>query len=319
MSSPSLSPPASAADAQLRRRILSGYLLLLLAVLLWSGNSIVGRASADENIPPMGLNFWRWTTAFLLFVTIFGRATWRQRHEILAHWKFIVPFALVSIVGFNVTFYMALQRTTALQASLIQSILPVLVLLYGLVLLRERITGRQWWGVLFSIAGAGLIVVRGEMAVLRTLTLNDGDVWALGAVFLWGWQAFLMRWKPKSIGIMPFMTTISFVGVLAMAPLYAWETATVRAMPLNETSVLFVLYVGVMAGFFGTSFWNEGTYRAGSAQAGYFGNMYPIFAGILAILILGEEPRWYHFAGAASVIVGIWLATAQHARRAGQA
>lgn len=297
--------------------MLSGFLLLVLAVLLWAGNSIVGRASAGEAIPPMGLNFWRWTTAFVVFTLIFGRRTWAQRADILRNWKFLISFALVSIVGFNAAFYMALQRTTALQASLIQSILPVLVLLLGLVILRERITGRQWWGVLFSIAGAAVIVVRGDIAVIRTLQLHDGDIWALGAVFLWAWQAFLMRWKPKTIDIMPFMNVISGIGVVAMLPLYLFETATVAPMPLSGTSVMFVLYVGVMAGFVGTSCWNEGTYRSGGAQAGYFGNLYPIFAGALAILILGEELRWFHVAGAVSVVVGIWLATAQHARRPG--
>ncbi len=311
--------PLGTPDAAARRQVLSGYLLLLLAVLFWSGNSVVGRAAAGEQIPPMALNFWRWITAFLLFAAIFGRQTWRQRGEILRHWKFLIGFTSVSIVGFNVTFYIALQRTTALQASLIQSILPVLVLLLGLVILRQRISGRQWWGVVFSIAGGALIVIRGDFGVIRTLTLNEGDVWALGAVFMWAWQAFLMRWKPKSIDIMCFMTAITFVGVITMAPIYAWESATIAPMPLTRTSVLFVLYVGVLAGFVGTTCWNEGTYRAGGAQAGYFGNLYPIFAGLLAILILGEAPRWYHFAGAASVVVGIWLATAQHARSAGRA
>ena len=313
----SVSPSTAATDADLRKRVLSGFLLLVLAVLLWSGNSIVGRASAGEAIPPMALNFWRWTTAFAVFTVFFGTRTWRQRHTLLTHWKFLVSFALVSIVGFNMAFYVALQKTTALQASLIQSILPVMVLLLGLVILRERITGRQWWGVVFSIAGAALIVVRGDLAVIRTLELHEGDIWALAAVFLWGWQAFLMRWKPQTIDIMPFMNAITGIGVLAMLPIYLWETATVAPMPVTQTSILFVLYVGVMAGFVGTTCWNEGTYRAGGAQAGYFGNLYPIFAGALAILILGEAPHWYHVAGAASVVIGIWLATAHHARRRG--
>jgi drug/metabolite transporter (DMT)-like permease len=112
------------------------------------------------------------------------------------------------------------------------------------------------------------------------------------------------------------MTVISFIGAAAMVPFYLWETATVAPMPVTQTSILFVLYVAVMASFIGTTCWNEGTYRAGAAQAGYFGNLFPIFAGALAILILGEQPEWYHGAGAVSVLIGIWLATAQHARRA---
>ena len=118
-----------------------------------------------------------------------------------------------------------------------------------------------------------------------------------------------MRWKPVRIDIMAFMTVISFIGVVALAPFYVWETLVVAPMPLTQTSIIFVLYVAIMASFIGTTCWNEGTFRAGGAQAGYFGNLFPIFAGVLAILILGEELRWYHVAGAVSVLIGIWLAT----------
>ena len=311
-------PTAAGADAAARKRILTGYLLLTLALLMWAGNAVVGRSTADANIPPMAFTFWRWATAFAIFAVLFGPRAWRQRQEIIAGWRFIVPFAVLSIAGFNAVFYVALQKSTALQVSLIQSILPVLVLLLGLTILRQRISGRQWWGVVFSIAGAALIVVRGDLDILRTLALGEGDIWALVAVFLWAWQAFLMRWKPQNIDIMAFMTVISFIGVVAITPFYLWETATVAPMPVTGTSILYVLYVAVMASFIGTTCWNEGTFRAGGAQAGYFGNLFPVFAGALAILILGEELRWYHVAGAASVLAGIWLATAQHARQAGK-
>lgn len=291
-------------------------MLLVLAVLFWSGNSIVGRASTGVDIPPLALNFWRWVVALCVFLPLFGRQTWALRAEILAHWKFILPFALISIVGFNSVLYVALHKTTALQASLIQSVLPVLVLLLGRVFLKALITSRQWWGVIFSISGAALIIGRGDVEILATLQLLEGDIWALGAVSLWALQAFTMRWKPQTIAIMPFMTVLALIGVIAMAPLYVWETATVATMPFNRTTMLMVLYVGVFAAVLGTSMWNEGTYRAGAAQAGYFGNLYPIFAGGLAILLLGETMYWYHAVGAGLVLIGIWLATANPARKA---
>lgn len=305
----------TAAGASGLRRLYSGYALLVLGVLFWAGNSIVGRASANADIPPMALNFWRWVVALAVFAAFFGRATWRQRGAILAHWRFIVPFALVSVVGFNCTFYMALQRTPALQATLIQSILPVLVLLLGLVILRTRVTLRQWCGVALSIAGAALIVVRGDWGVVATLRIQEGDAWALGAVTLWALQSFTLRWKPSVLDIMPFMTALALIGVIAMAPLYGWEAATVGPMPFDRTSLLFVLYIGVFASFLGTTMWNEGTYRVGGAQAGYFGNLYPIFSGLLAILILGESLHWYHAVGAGLVFAGICLAIFRAARR----
>ena len=305
--------PSQASRVGDDRRVTSGYLLLVMGVLFWAGNVIVGRAAAGVDIPPLALNFWRWVVALTVFLTFFGRQTWRLRAEIIANWRFIVPFVLISSVGYNCSIYIALQKTSALQASLIQSVLPVLVLLLGLVLFRTPITGRQWLGVLCSVGGASLVVVRGDWSVIASLSIQEGDAWAMVAVVTWAVQAVIMRWKPGSIPIMPFMTVVAIITVTVMAPLYAWETVTYKPMPFNGTSLLFMLYVGVCASFLGTTMWNEGNFRAGAARSGYFGNLYPIFAGGLAILILGETPYWYHAVGAGLVFAGICLAIFQPA------
>lgn len=49
----------------------SGYLLALLAVVIWSGNFVVARAVADM-IPPWQCNFWRWFTAFVTICPLPG-------------------------------------------------------------------------------------------------------------------------------------------------------------------------------------------------------------------------------------------------------
>lgn len=301
----------------MNRYVVLGYVFLVASILLWAGNSTIGRASASADIPPIALNFWRWTVALPFFLLLAGRQLWAQRADFVKHWRFVVAFSIVSVAGFNTVFYVGLQNTMALQCVLIQAVLPVLVLLLGLTFLRQRITGKQWWGVLFSIGGAALIIARGDMGVLASLSLGAGDLWCLGAVFIWALQAFMMRWKPPQIPILPFMCAITIVSLVAMFPFYLWETITIRPMPVSEASVLSVLYVGIFASVAGTTMWNEGTYRVGGATAGYFGNLFPIFAGLLAIVFLGELPAWYHGAGAAFVLLGIYLATM--ARRETQA
>lgn len=303
--------PTRATPEAAAGRVSAGYALLVAGVLFWAGNVIVGRAAGGVDIPPLALNFWRWVVALAVFAVFFGRRTWRLRSEISANWRFILPFCLISSVGYNCAIYVALQKTTALQAALIQSVLPVLVLLFGLVFLRAPITARQWLGVACSIGGAALVVVRGDASAFAALNIREGDAWALLAVTAWAVQAFMMRWKPPALPIMPFMTVVAGLTVIAMAPLYAWESLTVKPMPFDGTSLLFMLYVGVAASFLGTTMWNEGTFRVGAARAGYFGNLYPIFAGALAVLILGETLRWYHAAGAILVAAGIVLAILQ--------
>ena len=126
-----------------------------------------------------------------------------------------------------------------------------------------------------------------------------------------------MRWKPYTIPIMPFMTIVAVLTVIAMAPLYAWETLAIKPMPFDGTSFLFMLYVGIGASFLGTTMWNEGTYRTGGARGRLFRQSVSQFsAGGLAILILGETLHWYHAIGAALVFAGICLAIFQRAATA---
>ncbi len=306
--------PSEAPGDSDTRRLYSGYALLVLGVLFWAGNVIVGRAAAGADIPPLALNFWRWAVALAVFLPLYGRQTWRLRSEILANWRFILPFCAISSIGYNCAIYIALQKTSALQASLIQSVLPVLVLLLGLIFCRTPITGRQWLGVVCSVGGAALVVVRGDWTVIAALDIREGDLWAMAAVLAWSVQAVIMRWKPASVPIMPFMTIVAVITLIAMTPLYAWETVTYKPMPFDGPSLVSILYVGICASFLGTTMWNEGNYRVGAARAGYFGNLYPIFAGGLAILILGETMYWYHAIGAVLVFAGICLAIFQRAR-----
>ena len=43
------------------------YVLLVLTVLFWSGNFVLGRGVHTE-IPPIALSFWRWAVAFIILV-----------------------------------------------------------------------------------------------------------------------------------------------------------------------------------------------------------------------------------------------------------
>jgi drug/metabolite transporter (DMT)-like permease len=299
------------------RPLAFGYGFLVVSVFLWAGNSVVARFAMVSDVPPIGFAWWRWTIALAIFLPFTARGIWRDRALIRRNWRFIAAFGVVSIACYNTFFYLGLEHTTAIQGSLIQSVLPVLVLLLGLILFGEPITLRQWSGVVLSLAGAVLIVARGSVETLRALTLNVGDLWCLAAVLVWAGQIVLMRWKPRDLHITRFMTVAAAVGVAALTPAYVWEHASGRIMPVDWTTVALVLYVAFFASVIASTMYNEGVFRVGAATSGYFGNLFPVFSTGLAILFLGEEIAWYHWIGAALVLGGIHLATVDRRTRVG--
>ena len=286
-----------------------GYVFVVLAVLSWAGNAIIGRLAPAEAIPPIALNFWRWVGAFIVlapFAIGTLRAQWRL---LLAHWRLVTAFGVVSIAGFNALLYLALEETTVVQATLISAMLPALVIVSARVFLGQPIGARQVAGVLLSFVGVAVIVARGDPRMLLALVLNRGDLWMLIAVCFWAAQTLLLRFIPKGMDLLAFQLAAFVAGLIVALPFYVGETWSGRPMPFTLTAVLLVGYTSVVASVIGYTLWNVGVLRIGPKAAGYFGNLYPVFGAMLGIILLGEPLQGYHAVGGAVVLAGILLAT----------
>ena len=102
------------------------YFLLILTTLLWSGNFVLSRGMHAE-IPPFSLSFWRWVVALLILSCFALRHLLAQRKLAIKHKKFIIIQGVVGVAGFNSFVYMAMQTTTAINAVLVNSCIPVLI------------------------------------------------------------------------------------------------------------------------------------------------------------------------------------------------
>ncbi len=286
-----------------------GGLYIVFAVLLWAGNAVVGRVAADANVPPIALNFWRWTVALFIMAPFAARTLYAQRDLFKTHWRQWVVFGIVTVAGFNSAYYIGLQTTTVVQGTLISSALPIFVLIGARLFLAQPITGRQLAGVGLSLTGVAIIVSRGEVAVLRDLSLNIGDLWMMVAVFMWAAQTILIRFVPKGFDLVAFQVACFVAGLTVLAPFYAYETFSGRPMPLTWAAVVLVGYSSVLASVVGFTCWNLGVMRVGAKTAGYLGNLFPVFGAALGILLLGEPFQWFHAVGGIVTLLGIALAT----------
>ena len=293
----------------MNRHALLGAAFIVIAMLFWGGNTTIGRFAMTADLPPIGVNFWRWAIAFAILVPLTGRTLWRQRRVLARHWFYCLCLGLAGVSFFNSFYYIGLQSTTAVQGSLIAALLPLMILILGAVYAGTGITGRQVGGLVLSIGGAVLVVVRGDIAVLQTFRINPGDFWCLAAILCWAVQTFMLRYKPPELDIMALVTASIGYGLLPLAPAYAVETALGGAMRFDPETLLLVGYLALFASVIAFSLYNVGVVRVGSASAGYFGNLFPVFSALLAVVFLGETIAWYHALGGFLVLGGIYLAT----------
>ena len=159
----------------------SAYLLLAIAALCWAGNFVMGRAVHNE-IPPVALTFWRWVVAGAVLLPFGGASVWRLRTELGRQWRLLLMLAATGIVLFHLFVYTGLHTTSATSAALMLATTPVLIPGLSLFLLGKSITLRQGIGILVSLLGVAVIVLRGDLNLIISLRFNSGDLLLLLAV-----------------------------------------------------------------------------------------------------------------------------------------
>ncbi|GAB4356422.1 MAG: DMT family transporter [Gammaproteobacteria bacterium] len=289
------------------RRLLP-YLLLLVAVLSWSGNMVIGRG-VHESVPPIALSFWRWLVAFLILLPFALRTAWQEWHLVIRHWRFLFVQGVLGVTGYNTLVYLGLQTTTAINAAVVSATIPVIIVFISFLVYQERIARRQALGGLISFFGVIWIISHGSPADLFGLHANRGDLWILAAALTWASYSVFLRHYPEQLHPLVFLLCIMAAGLLVLAPFYAWEHLGGRTIRFDTTTVITVLYVALFASVIAFICWNRAVRWVGANRAGIFVHFMPVFSTLLAILFLGERLYAYHLVGIAAVATGITLTT----------
>ncbi len=284
------------------------YLLLTLTVLFWSGNMVIARG-IHEAVPPVALAFWRWIIALGLVLPFALPHLKAQRNLLREHWRVLVMLGLLSVGGYNTFVYIALQHTTATNATMLNSFIPVATIAFAFLLLKKRLSALEAVGALLSLAGVMTIVARGSLETLLGLNLNTGDLWMLLSVMIWGLYTVGLNWRPASIHPMLMLAAFTVIGLTALTPFYLWELSTDRHIDLSAGTLIAIIYTGIFPGFLGYVFYNAGVAAVGPSRSALFIHLMPVFGTVLAILFLGERPLWFHFVGISLVFTGIFLTT----------
>ncbi len=290
-----------------RRTEATAYVFLIVTMVLWAGNHILGRW-VTGTIPPMTLAFFRWGGAALIilpFAWTALRADWPVIRTNLAH------MLLLSVLGsglYNTIQYVALTETTATNAGIFNSWTPVLVAAFGALLYGDRLSGRQWAGMATSFFGVMTIILHGDLSRLATLTFNRGDLIMAFAIGMWALYTALLRNRPaiSTLGFSAF--TFSAAGVINL-PLALYEYQQGLTVIWSWQTVAAIFYVAVLAGVVGYVLYTRCVEIIGPTRTGVFAHLIPLFVAAMAMAMLGEQPQVFHAIGFGLILTGVYLAS----------
>ena len=290
------------------------YILMIIVVIIYAGNILVGKAINE--LPPFTIAFFRLLIAFIVLFPLGYRSARKSRSIFLEYKKPFLVMTLTGITFFNTFIYSSLQFTTASNVSVLEAIIPVVTVVLSAWMLKERLQGVQWAGVLLSFIGAIWVVLDGAIFQLASIDWNIGDAIMIGAIGSWAIYSIYVKQYMHlfpSYGALLVMTGISVVILLPIV-MFEWIIQGVPSLgTLNY--VLGFLYLGIFPSFIALVFYNRAIDLLSASEASVFLNFLPVVTMAGAFLWLGESITVMQGLGALVVITGVILTTQAKGKR----
>ncbi len=282
------------------------YFLLTATAMCWAANAIFARLAVDE-VSPMALVALRWLIVVGL-VILFAREQLRRDWPILRkrlYW--VLGAAVLGFTVFNGLFYMAAYHTSAINLGILQGAIPGIVMVAALLLYRTKVTWLQGAGVVITMAGVISVATRGDLKQFLALTVNAGDALMFLACLIYSGYTVALRNRPavSPISLFALMAVVAFVTVL---PLAAAEMALDEFQWPSLFGWGIIVLIGIFPSFLAQIFFIQGVGIIGPSRAGMFVNFVPVFAAILAVVILKEPFEDFHAIAMGLVLGGIAMA-----------
>lgn len=282
------------------------YLRLALTALFWGGTFIAGRVLASE-MGPYSAAFLRFllASAFLFALVMRYEKRWPRlnRRQVGP----VVILGLTGVFAYNVLFFKGLKLISAGRASLIVANNPVVIVLLSALVFKERLSRSQLAGVALSVAGAMIVISRGDLSAVFSEGVGWGELFIAGCVASWAAYSLIGKVVLRRLSPVTSVCYSAMIGtVVLLGPAFRFGLIEdMRSLPLEGW--ISICYLGIFGTVLGFVWYYEGVRELGPSRASIFINFVPVFAILLAFLILGEPVTRSLILGGGFVLVGVYL------------
>ena len=220
----------------------------------------------------------------------------------------VVPIAILGIVQFGILIALlnyGLRFIPSARGALIFASMPLITMVMGAALGRERMTTPKTVGVMLTILGVGLTL--GEKALQPSAGHWWGELAVLGSAICGAtcsvlYRPYLQRYPTLAVSSFAMLASVGFLAMVAAGEGFfaAWPSLTGGGWGA-------VLFIGLNSGV-GYFTWLYALRHASPTRVTVFLSLSPVTASLLGALLLSEPATAASLAGLACVVAGIWIA-----------
>lgn len=279
---------------------LAGPLSLAVAAGIWGGTYVFsGYLLGGGWFTPFGLLFLRLLITFLVLFPLL-KERWLPRSE----W----PLALaLGGVGFLLSLgaqFVGTAWAGSANGSLITSTSPAFILLFGALLLKERLGRTRLLAIGLATAGVALVIGTGE------LWGGDGRAfWGklmlAGAGLTWGLYTVLAKRFAARHGALATTAWACLTGAAFNLPVVAYTGIGAPLATWTPTVWLGLFYIAIISTVVAFFLWNWGFARMEATQGAVYFFLQPVIGSLFGWLILGEHLGLGFFLGGGLILAGV--------------
>jgi len=285
---------------------IKAHLALLGANLFYGAGFTVAKHIMPRLIQPLGFIFIRVSVVMLLFwLSYFGGEKFRTKIA-RKDWLTLVLGGLFGVALNQMLFFMGLNLTFPIHASLIMMSTPLLITIIALFVLKERLKPQKALGLLMGISGAFLLMSAGkEITMTGNSAMGDFFVFlnaASYAIYLVMIKPLMQRYRPIIV-----IRWVFFFGFLFVLPFGFPQFAAIDWSQFQATDYAAVAFIVICVTFF-TYLWNiYALQHLSPSTAGAYIYLQPIFAAIISMVVIGEQLTWIKLLATILIFIGVYL------------
>jgi drug/metabolite transporter (DMT)-like permease len=286
----------------------TAWLLLFLLPALFGVNMLAARYATF--VPPNALALGRWLLAGLILLPLVWPRLHARRRALAREWPDLLLFGALGMWVCGAFVYIGGRTAPALNIGLIYAASPILVVLLGRYLYGEPLTAGRVAGVVLCLAGVASVFTKGEFANLLSVRFTSGDIWIGISAACWALYSVLLKSRPSALDPTTRLCAIALAGALILMPITLAEAVIYGPPDLADgrtwAAWIVVAVVPGVGAYGAYSFCIKELGPSRTSVSMYLG---PLYVGLMAWVVLGEVPQWYHGLGALLVLPGLFLAT----------
>lgn len=231
----------------MKDKVLLGHIAVFIAMVIYGANYAISKEVTPEFVKPFGLVVYRAIGALALFWIV--SLIWvRER----MHKADILKCAGLAVVGVAINqmlFVKGLSMTLPINAAIMMITSPILVVVLGFILGKEKASWLRIAGILIGFVGAFLFITSGGPAIGKYKADSWGDIFILINALSWGTYLIYARPMMARYHTITIMKWTFLFGLIYVFPFGYSEFVEVEWKDFNGQIWFDLLYI-----IFGTTF-----------------------------------------------------------------